>query len=141
MMRMRPINPPNGFLFGVVFLLPFKWSGGLYIKPRHWMVGFEWWKGTGALIFALGPLFLAVMMSEKARVRYIGTPTPKSSEVMSLCQVQSIVRDAYREGWKVNAVSETEPDVDAEYLRGCEEVDWNESAVRALLPGMKDAGV
>ena len=139
-MRMSPINPPNGFLYGVVFLLPFGCSGAFYIKPLHWMVGVEVWKDTGTLILAVGPLFFAFMLNEKARARYIGTPTPKSSEVMSLLQVQSLVRDAYREGWKVNAVPETEPEYDAEYFRGCEDVDWQGSAARAKLPGLDDAG-
>ena len=44
------------------------------------------------------------------------------------------VREAYREGWYVNAAVEDQP---AEYLAGCEDVDWRESKA-ALSPRSAD---
>jgi len=50
------------------------------------------------------------------------------------------VREAYREGWFVNAIPPDEHEAGAEYVHGCEEVDWQASAaIRALSPA-GDAG-
>lgn len=43
------------------------------------------------------------------------------------------VEAAYREGWRVNAISEDDPCTDPKYLQDCEDADWKESRARKAL--------
>jgi len=58
------------------------------------------------------------------------------NEAMSrqLVEKDEALREAYREGWYVNAV-EPEDEAHADYIRGCEEVDWQASIARKALEG------
>lgn len=128
-------NLPTAYWRAYVLVLPYyTHTVGIFIKPRYWGIGFEALTDQNGFMIYLGPLHLAILSTDQ----------PESSRAaqrdLPLFQVRALVRDAYREGWKVNAIPETEPDYNAEYFRGCEEADWQGSATRTKLPGLDDAG-
>lgn len=58
------------------------------------------------------------------------TLTQQESEKEAL---REVVRKAYHEGWYINAI-EPDDDAHANYISGCEQVDWEASIARAALP-------